>query len=79
MWPVADLGGAVWGNLPPNVCGAPLKQRASDINAPLFWCLNEVETVIWTNNALHFVELQDLRAGLWPSFLSIGINNAILS
>jgi len=28
--------GAVWDNFPPNVCGAPLKWRPSDINAPLF-------------------------------------------
>jgi len=31
------------------------------------------------NNALHFVELQDLSNGLWPSLLPIGINIAIVS
>jgi len=46
-----------------------------------FMVLNEVEKELKNilNNALHFVELLKSRAGLSPSLLSIGINNAILS
>jgi len=73
---VADSGGQFGATArPPNVWGAPLIQMRP------FMVLNEVEKELKNilNNALHFVELLKSRAGLSPSLLSIGINNAILS
>ena len=76
--PVADPEGRgqFGATAPPKRQGAPL------IEMRRFWCLTKLKknfNIFQTNNALHFVELQASRAGLWPSLLSIGINNATLS
>jgi len=40
--PVADPGGSLGQLSPSNVCGAPLKWRPSDINAPLFGAYRDI-------------------------------------
>jgi len=62
---VADLFGAT---VPPNGCGAPLKLRLSDKNAPpcgAYRSRNKGKNIqSELNNALHFVKLQYLRDSL---------------
>ena len=81
--PMADPGGQFGAIVPANGCGAALKWRPFDQNAPLFGAYRGRNKGKYTqsklNNALHFVELQYVRDGLWPSLLRIRINIAIVS
>ena len=60
--------GAVWDNCPPNSCGALLKWRPPNKNAPLFGAYrrrNKGENIqSKLNNELHFADLQYLLDGL---------------
>jgi len=73
QWQIQISGRSKGGNLgqlPPNVCGAPLKLRPSDMNAPFLVSI-EVDTqkkYSERSNVLRFVERQDLRAGVKRNF-----------
>jgi len=62
--------GEVWRNWPPKCLQRSVEWCPCDINEPLFGAYlrrNTYKKCYKLDNTLHFIELQDLRAGLFPS------------